>query len=92
MCPLFELTPVAEIRHLGGAQTKAFTKRTGLSQGHPALSGEAPLRTKTRFEIHTGCCRVRRNRKRLTSNGSIESDAAVGPHGCIRSIAPRHFR
>jgi hypothetical protein len=35
--------------------------------------------TKNPFEIHTRCCRVRRKRKRLTSNGSIESDAAVGP-------------
>jgi hypothetical protein len=32
--------------------------------------------TKTRLKMHTGCCRVRRNRKRLTSNGSIETDAA----------------
>jgi len=33
--------------------------------------------TKTPFEAHTLRCRVRRKRERLTSNGSIESDAAT---------------
>jgi hypothetical protein len=36
-----------------------------------------PKSTKTPFKIHTCRCRVRRKRERLTSNGSIESDAAV---------------
>ena len=36
-----------------------------------------PPSTKTLLEIHTRGCRVRRKRERLTSNGSIESDAAV---------------
>ena len=48
--------------------------------------------TKTLFEIHTGCCRVRRKRKRLTSNGSIESDAAISRYPDPRRISPRHFR
>jgi len=47
--------------------------------------------TKTLFEIHTGCCRVRRKRKRLTSNGSIESDAAISRHPDPRRISPHHF-
>ena len=48
--------------------------------------------TKTQFETHIRRCRVRRKRKRLTSNGSIESDAAVGlsPHPIC--LSPRHFR
>jgi hypothetical protein len=33
--------------------------------------------TKTPFEAHILRCRVRRKRERLTSNGSIESDAAI---------------
>jgi primosomal protein N' len=45
------------------------------SAGIPLRRGRSG--TKTRFEIHTGWCRARRKRKRLTSNGSIESDAAV---------------
>ena len=48
--------------------------------------------TKTLFEIHTGCCRVRRKRKRLTSDGSIESDAAISRYPDPRRISPRHFR
>jgi hypothetical protein len=36
-----------------------------------------PLSTKTPFKLHTRRCRVRRKRKRLTSNDSIESDAAL---------------
>jgi hypothetical protein len=45
-----------------------------------SLGWDGPPRTKTAWEIHTCCYRVRRKRKRLTSNGSIESDAANG-HG-----------
>ena len=33
--------------------------------------------TKTHSETHIRRCRVRRKRKRLPSNGSIESDAAI---------------
>ncbi len=40
-------------------------------------SWHRPLSTKTPFKLHTRWCRVRRKRKRLTSNDSIESDAAV---------------
>ena len=42
-------------------------------------SGHRHPSTKTPFETHTGGCRVRRKRKRLTSNGSIESDLAIRP-------------
>src|ERR1035441_2011583 len=48
-----------------GRQSAGIPLRRGLSG------------TKTRFETHAGWCRARRKRKRLTSNGSIESDAAV---------------
>ena len=48
--------------------------------------------TKTQFETHIRRCRVRRKRKRLTSNGSIESDAAVGLSPRPKCISPRHFR
>jgi hypothetical protein len=37
-------------------------------------------------------CRVRRKRERLTSNGSIEPDAAVRLDACDEISAPRHFR
>jgi len=39
-----------------------------------------------------GLLPVRRKRKRLTSNGSIESDAAFGHRRHPKCISPRHFR
>jgi hypothetical protein len=47
-----------------------------LPQGFPPFRHTSGS-TKTPFEIHTGCCRVRRKRKRLTSNDRFETDAAV---------------
>jgi len=44
--------------------------------------GTQYLSTRTSFKTHTGRCRVRRKRERLTSNGSIESDAAL----CTRLV------
>jgi hypothetical protein len=62
------------------------------SQAAILLSATPPPSTKTPFKIHTGCCRVRRKRKRLTSNGSIESDAAVRRRTHPGFVAPHHFR
>src|SRR5215471_1208649 len=46
--------------------------------GPPLRSPAAShLSTRTRLKPHTVCCRVRRKRQRLPSNGSIESDAAI---------------
>ena len=45
--------------------------------GHIPGSLTPPQYQNTRSKLHTVCCRVRRKRKRLASNGSIESDAAV---------------
>jgi hypothetical protein len=39
------------------------------------LRPNGPASAKTPFKIHTRRCRVRRKRERLTSNGSIETDA-----------------
>jgi hypothetical protein len=52
-----------------------------------------PKSTKTPFKIHTCRCRVRRKRERLTSNGSIETDAVGGLRSHRRKFSrPRHFR
>ena len=45
---------------------------------YPLVSSQAFEVPKHGSKVHTVCCRVRRKRQRLTSNGSIESDAAIG--------------
>ena len=64
---------------------------TGYKRGTLTTPSRSPT-TKTLWETHTGGCRVRRKRKRLTSNDSIETDAAVALSPRPKSVAPRHFR
>ena len=48
--------------------------------------------TKPRLKVHTVCCRVRRKRQWLASNGSIESDAAIRVTPRPKCFSPRDFR
>jgi hypothetical protein len=86
----------------GSAQGRTGTAQTGESgaprcsfpqrQGIAAYRAAWPTSTKTPFKVHTRGCRVRRKRQRLTSNDSIESDAAIQGHAILKLTAPRHFR
>ena len=54
-----------------------FNQHGSLPQDTASPPQDRPRSTKTHLKVHTGCCRVHRKRKRLTSNGSIESDAVL---------------
>jgi hypothetical protein len=86
------LTPKPAPYRLVHMPTGTLTPFSMMCQDASALSPNSRRSTKTQFEIHTGCCRVRRKRKRLTSNHSIESDAAIRHPPRQKSISPRHFR
>jgi hypothetical protein len=82
--PNYQRIEIAAFRWEVGTRLLAFRPQSSLNlyQSLLAEPAYAPFRevrlgTKTRLETHTDYGRVRRKRKRLTSNGSIESDAAA---------------
>lgn len=81
---------ISELRPYG-ATNRALSRGWTTLRGRFRPIGGSSFEYQNPFKIHTGC-RVRRKRKRLTSNGSIESDAAVGHRSHPKPVSPRHFR
>ena len=70
-------TTILAMGHVSKPQIRALTYAPLTPDVPPTPCRSTPPSTKTRSETHIRRCRVRRKRKRLPSNGSIESDAAV---------------
>jgi hypothetical protein len=79
---------LASKRHWGVVSTRCFAQRQIGVFAHLQTHGTKVPKCHSK-SIH---CRVRRKRQRLTSNGSIESNAAINTHLHPNSLSPRHFR
>jgi hypothetical protein len=74
---MVEFTAVIAIQHAENPQITASTHTTPQQEAPSSLYRAGPESTKTRSETHIRRSRVRRKRKRLPSNRSIETDAAI---------------